>query len=374
MNRLFIISLCLFGILFPVCSSAQEDMLKGREFWISSQIFCQSSYSNLYDSAVVFIFGDTACTGFIENPHTGYYQTFSVVPNTMTSVKIPTEQISSYLTSLNDTVTGLSVCVKTTANVSVYFQGFSFISQQLNNLMHRPFFFNVPKIPILPKEQYYTSYYGNLLQLGDQVNVIATEDNTLLNYTVNNIQRQITLNRGDVFTVNIEENYYFDVNFPHPHFSSNCKKFNVLVFHKSRDLFPAYAFSYPQTYYQGKDLLMKKCQNNLFWKILPIGVIGLYSDLSWFDGHNIGTSNCPSSIYLGCDVPSYTFNPPFLTDRIYAFVRATHNVAIFAGSGDNERGYNPHYSGSGSRRVFQTIDACYSSVKIFNTEHFVNSC
>ncbi len=108
-------------LLLTIVSTAQEEYLKGREFWttsISRFLYIQN------DTCLLYIMGDTASTGYVENPNTGFYTTFSVTPGVTTEVKIPRSDLCmslpNYWTNQDfDTVLPIGVHIVTDRPVCV---------------------------------------------------------------------------------------------------------------------------------------------------------------------------------------------------------------------------------------------------------------
>jgi hypothetical protein len=134
---------------------AQELTNAGREFWVTSS---KNIFSDIApDSALIYIMGDTLCTGYIENPNTSFYQTFTVVPDSVLVIGVPKEDILCNVTySFTDTTRSIEakgIYIKAEKNVFVYLQTniadstYKLSSIQSNNVqtakylyLHSPFF------------------------------------------------------------------------------------------------------------------------------------------------------------------------------------------------------------------------------------------
>ena len=91
-------------ILSFLSLQAQEQTNAGREFWVTSSV---NSYSDIMpDSALIYIMGDTLCTGYIENPNTSFYRNFTVFPDSVLVITIPKDDImctvSNDILDIND--------------------------------------------------------------------------------------------------------------------------------------------------------------------------------------------------------------------------------------------------------------------------------
>ncbi|HNY63304.1 MAG TPA: hypothetical protein PKL91_06340, partial [Bacteroidales bacterium] len=85
------LSIAILLTLSFLSLQAQELTNAGREFWVTSSKNILSDV--MPDSALIYIMGDTLCTGYIENPNTSFYQTFTVVPDSVLVIAIPKEDI-----------------------------------------------------------------------------------------------------------------------------------------------------------------------------------------------------------------------------------------------------------------------------------------
>lgn len=72
------------------------------------------------DSAVLYLVGDTACTGYVENPNSTYYQTFGVSPSQPTIIKIPKSEIQFEFDL--SSIQAKGVHISTTRNVYAFIQ------------------------------------------------------------------------------------------------------------------------------------------------------------------------------------------------------------------------------------------------------------
>src|SRR5690554_3882245 len=118
------LSIAIFLFLSFLSLQAQELTNAGREFWVTSS---KNIFSDIApDSALIYIMGDTLCTGYIENPNTSFYQTFTVVPDSVLVIGVPKEDILCNVTySFTDTTRSIEakgIYIKAEKNVHVYLQ------------------------------------------------------------------------------------------------------------------------------------------------------------------------------------------------------------------------------------------------------------
>ena len=189
-------------LILLISAQAQEEYLKGRDFWTTS-FSAYSSFSPFTpvrpDTCVLYITGDTICSGYVENPNTGFNQSFSIVPGLVTVVKIPHEHIMSSFHSFSfaDTTMPTGLHIVSNKNVLVY---------QMTNLNALNTNFNsttnkivVQKTPIWPTQLFnsYAHYY-NTNSYTKPFGLIATADSTVVNVYENDIPiLQRSLQKGD---------------------------------------------------------------------------------------------------------------------------------------------------------------------------------
>ena len=319
---------------------AQELTNAGREFWVTSS---KNIFSDIApDSALIYIMGDTLCTGYIENPNTSFYQTFTVVPDSVLVIGVPKEDILCNVTySFTDTTRSIEakgIYIKAEKNVHVYLQTNIIDSIGILNSQR------TAKVPIPPLSIFSTDVnlrgfqstsYSSLLSI---LLVIATEDNTTLFVPeldhvgfVTTFPFTATLQKGEVLVL---KSYGFtDVN---KIITTNCKKVvfyltserqtNTLGGQKYFRSIPNYDLC------KGKDYLLVKYAYNNFYRS-----ISLPTDLSL--SNNFYTVyrcnqfyNQPWATYVSvsnrldiCDqIPSCGCEtaPPWIIDVPLAFMRA----------------------------------------------------
>ena len=334
------LSIAIFLFLSLLSLQAQELTNAGREFWVTSS---KNIFSDIApDSALIYIMGDTLCTGYIENPNTSFYQTFTVVPDSVLVIGVPKEDILCNVTySFTDTTRSIEakgIYIKAEKNVHVYLQTNIIDSIGILNSQR------TAKVPIPPLSIFSTDVnlrgfqstsYSSLLSI---LLVIATEDNTTLFVPeldhvgfVTTFPFTATLQKGEVLVL---KSYGFtDVN---KIITTNCKKVvfyltserqtNTLGGQKYFRSIPNYDLC------KGKDYLLVKYAYNNFYRS-----ISLPTDLSL--SNNFYTVyrcnqfyNQPWATYVSvsnrldiCDqIPSCGCEtaPPWIIDVPLAFMRA----------------------------------------------------
>ena len=180
----FSISLLSTGLL--------QAQLEGKEFWYTmggrylKYRICDgdtTAYNN--DSLIVYILGETACTGYIENPATSYHVDFSVQPGGLTTIKVPDYEVSDTVINFSLTspvLQGKSIVIHTTENVQVWAQ----IPNYYNGICNEGY---AEKTRLYPVEAAKTSHPPFVLGLW----IIALENDT---YIVGGGD-SILLNKGD---------------------------------------------------------------------------------------------------------------------------------------------------------------------------------
>ena len=181
--------------------SAQNE---GKEFWFTDGMLgCHNTYSfpnQSLDSAIVYVLGQTYCTGYVENPYTSYHVDFEVQPGVMTKVMFPEEEMTFPLNFGDFSVAGWpssvlqggTVVICTTQKVQVWVQTYNSPYQPEYPIQgYRGCAF---KRALCPKDMYPT-HYNNSWIPSWPIFVIATEDNTQL-YLENG---SVTLNQGEVY-------------------------------------------------------------------------------------------------------------------------------------------------------------------------------
>jgi gliding motility-associated-like protein len=409
------LSSAILLILSFLSLPAQELTNAGREFWVTSSKNILSDV--MPDSALIYIMGDTLCTGYIENPNTSFYQTFTVVPDSVLVIAIPKEDILCNVPEVSiDTthpIESKGVYIKTEKNVYVYLQ------TNVTNTISEFNCTQTAKVPVLPSHIFSTDiklkgfsdpFDYSVLRL---LLIIATEDNTTLfvpeiHYTGSLITYPftVTLQKGQVLVLPSHGFVYSDTT---TLITTNCKKV-VFYLSSDRNIYTQgekFFRSIPdRNLCKGKDFLLVKYAYNNFYRglaVLEYVVTGNYSftlyrcnqyyDEPWTP--DISVSNrldvCQILPTCGCETA-----PPWIIDVPFAFIRL--NVEKYI----NRRIYlsvNNTYTGSGiwlqrvsneaikytnynhilptdrmvkkwlfpttQRRIFQTPDTTYVDLVIF---------
>ena len=108
--------------------SAQNE---GKEFWFTDGLLGRQNM-HLYpdqslDSAIIYVLGQTYCTGYVENPYTSYLVDFEVQPGVMTKIMVPEEEMTPLLNYGDFAVAGFpssilhggTIVIRTTQKVQV---------------------------------------------------------------------------------------------------------------------------------------------------------------------------------------------------------------------------------------------------------------
>ena len=196
-KRLVILWACLTA--FYTISAQYE----GKEFWYTqgrrlvTDYICQgdtTSFQN--DTILVYVLGETACTGYIENPASSFHIDFTIQPGILTTLKIPADEITliSSPSYTNPVQHGKSFVLRTTAPVQAW-------AQTTNDFNYNPCREgNAIKTPLYPNEGFYQSFlhsYRQSVALSNLV-IIATEDGTVIYSPTDSI----AMDAGDVLLVN----------------------------------------------------------------------------------------------------------------------------------------------------------------------------
>lgn len=342
-------------ILSFLSLQAQEQTNAGREFWVTSSV---NSYSDIMpDSALIYIIGDTLCTGYIENPNTSFYRNFTVFPDSVLVITIPKDDImctvSNDILDTNRSVESKGVYIHTEKNVYVYLQ--TNYADSIRTFSNK----QTAKVPVLP-----LSIFSTELRLRDFQNshgyylpvilIIAIEDNTTLYVpeiyygSFNTSPFSVTLQKGEVLILPTFGFSYVDTN---KVITTNCKK--VVCFHTSHKIPIIYAGSkrfqsLPNYhFYNGKDFLMVKYLHNDFIKSMKVNNELHYSMLPVyiFRCNQFPAFSLTYDISVSNRIEGCTTGPPWLIDVPFAFIRSHENRYGF-----HLNGYlsvNCTYTGSG---------------------------
>ena len=129
---------------FVLCGnlSAQSHSMSGRDFWVIISPPLTPNYELCSDSLALYIIGDTAAVGTVENEHFGFHHDFQVVPGQVTLLKIPLSEVifdypdinfpDCYSYSVCSSYRGVRVC--STHNIFLYMQIYCSIPDSLHTL------------------------------------------------------------------------------------------------------------------------------------------------------------------------------------------------------------------------------------------------
>ena len=153
------------------------------------------------DSAIIYVLGQTYCTGYIENPYTSYHVDFEVQPGIMTKIMIP-EEVMTHLNYENIpsipspcVMQGGTVVIRATQKVQVWVQMYNCPFPPDTNSFNVNYITYNYKLALCPTEMHSTSYDNNKWLPSFPIFAIATEDNTYL-YLENDT---VLLNQGEVY-------------------------------------------------------------------------------------------------------------------------------------------------------------------------------
>ncbi len=323
----FILLVILVLLWCGLC--AQNDMFRGRDFWVTS-ILDSYTYTThpldeplvvnhqgfLSDSALLYIVGNTPCTGYVRNPITNYSRQFTVTPGTVTIVKIPSEDIMVrlpetffYLSSQFQrhafSVQEKGVEVVTSEDVYVYLQtnsadtlsNWELGTGATNVLYDCPHFINnyghlsgdirlnhlsnTLKVPV-PAARYGRCEYRQLQRKMPWANhsllFVAMEDDTWLDYEIVDHDDTILyagsfqLQAGEVAVVSTNDGFMENFNVANvDHVNrylfvnarTNCKKVTCYVA-GGRGSYSTFNPYVPEFLVDGRDFITRKFQNKKF--------------------------------------------------------------------------------------------------------------
>jgi len=340
------LSIAILLILSFLSVQAQELTNAGREFWVTSSKNILSDV--MPDSALIYIMGDTLCTGYIENPNTSFYQTFTVVPDSVLVIAIPKEDILCNVPNTPSDTTRLieskGVYIKTEKNVYVYLQTNVAESISVSNRVR------TAKVPIPPFSLFSTEinrrdfrdpYYFSDTHVGVLL-IIAVEDSTMLFVPEQSTSSSFTvsLQKGEVLVL---PSYSFGASDLHELITTNCKK---VVFYNT---------SYRTTFLgddgkrfrsipisqscKGKDLLMVKYAHHYFYKGATL-MDNVNFSTEWISSYQCNHFNyAPYGYHLTvagrldvCQLPEDVcpcYSYPCIVDVPFAFIRSPIDRCLY---------------------------------------------
>ncbi len=328
---------------------AQELTNAGREFWVTSS---KNIFSDIApDSALIYIMGDTLCTGYIENPNTSFYQTFTVVPDSVLVIAVPKEEIMCNVPDDPDdtahSVESKGVYIKTEKNIYVYLQTNVADSISGSNSL-RTAKVPIPPLPIFSTEidfRHFRTSYDQYFACLRVLLIIAIENNTTLfvpelHYSLNSLTTSpftVVLDKGQVLALPL---YDFEGSNNNKVITTNCKK---VVFYYTSSRFPLIYEGAKQFQsiinshlYKGKDfLLVKYIRNNFSKAAMLTGEVNLftYDTVSLYRCNHFSMGPSYANIVVsrrvdicrmfptcGCEM-----GPPWLIHVPFSFVRSPIN-------------------------------------------------
>gem|GEM_PF-581785 len=278
MKKIYFLTGLLLSYLGNCFAQFPEQTNAGRDFWFTSSgvtVTNASNYNyytdNLHDTAVVYVVGKTACSGYLENPNSAFRIDFTVLPDSITVIKIPENEIMCYPVGDNNnsfqytrSIESRGIHLQSTEDVYVYLQSNS-LNSYFNNFNNGPNSFSY-KVAIPPSETYrkeskkiYTIMYGGVQM------IVATEDSTVItlpgyqDINTGNVlagDSSYILNKGEVLKVTMYEYVPCDYEI-----TTNCKP--IAVFYSDFHNFTSSSigrrfYNYSEKNYWGKDWLFLK--------------------------------------------------------------------------------------------------------------------
>ena len=363
--------LLLIWILFLPFWIAAQDGYAGRDFWFTS-----STNLRYQDSTLVYIIGDTACTGYVENPNTSYYDIFNVVPDSVTILIIPPSEIQCPVSSGGSGAIhfNLGIHLSSTRNIYAYLQTHCtdsiYSAEPVLPDEKEIHTFKCPLVPVQHLKDRLSFGCFSLRNYFNNLYVVALEDSTEIHYHSENPNGNIIyhLNKGQVFfrSVNLSIMQTFKVEL-----QTNCKKiacYSGVHNANTRSFYPLY----DHRFVDGKDFVLKKSNNDFFSKSMSLsrfynGSINGYADTLL----EIDTCFCnrlnPEPDYRD----PHTFNKvycnrntlPHLIDVPYVFFRVTDSLPYYFLRRPqmllSHLSYRPNYYGSGDSQTMEYIDQRY---------------
>jgi hypothetical protein len=191
--KFFIVAMAIL-LFFPSNLSSQTN--EGKEFWFG---FMEHIDVN-FNSKVAMITSKTATTGMVSIPGTGWSESFSVLANEVTIIKLPNN--AEFVGS--ERIEGIGARVTSVDPVSVYIHQFSGFRSEATVVLPNE---------SLGKEYYVMAYRGVSIQGSSHPSeflIVATEDETIITITVasstegglpQGAEININLNRGEAYQV-----------------------------------------------------------------------------------------------------------------------------------------------------------------------------
>lgn len=190
-HLLLALFLLLFGAVEPMCADAQEASMSGTDFWVS---FLMNEWPSTQCYYIIISSADT-CTATIENPWQGWDTTVAVAAGGSNRVRVPGGQSE---VPYGQSVGNEAWHVITTAPANVHAS---------NYIMHTHDMSAIFPTALL-RCDYMTQTYRGDISGGPEVNIVATQDSTMVGIRLSeevtqrvNNQTSTLFNAGDTLTV-----------------------------------------------------------------------------------------------------------------------------------------------------------------------------
>ena len=349
------------SILFPLWTVAQSTDYLGRDFWFTS---IDNNFAFGQDSAVLYLVGDTACTGYVENPNSSYYKTFNISPGAVTIVMIPSSEIQSSQIepTASPIVENTGIHLSVTHYIYAFLQTHNLDSSFYSNLNY--VYVHTKKCPLIPvhhlSDHIYCNTYNTNWNYLIKLYVVALENNVLLDFRGYLGNQSLSLNKGQVAVFpNANFQSFFRV-------QSNCKKIACYYGGHNASVF------YPAVNVHlilGKDFILKKSCNDHFSKFLYPNNAQFYaSDWEFCTCNHLGLSHYTAQhtseiqAYVYKHVRCNWVTTPYLTDVPFLFYRFYDSPSQYYRRPLWGRVFfNPIYQGTGNE---QTIS--FASLGVLN--------
>ena len=299
-------------VIFVLCCLALCGSLsaqpEGREFWYTCgtrpHYVTESDLADSSDSALVYILGHQACTGYIQNPFTSFYVPFEIHPDSLTTVSIPANEL--FFGELQQQVAdgqtfsaplqGGTVVIRTSDDVRVWIQSPKLASNPFESHYNFPI-----KIPLFPLD-FYNSHYR--VPPTSIYYVIAPSDSTEVFW----INDTVMLQAGEASqffnnSMAVENEIVF----------SNCKR--IIPYKDGGATQWRNTYSLPnECIHFGRDYLVRALRNNLFESMYSLpSTVTNFTSYPWVASNRIATYHNNYTAMFG-DAPDSV---------IYAFIRTS---------------------------------------------------
>jgi hypothetical protein len=192
--RLFYLAVLIF-FLAPLQIFSQALTTKGKEFWVGIMENADQNYNLQTEWISLYISSQVSTSGSVTVPLQGFSQNFTVVPNAITEVRLPINQV---LNTGSDQIQRRGIFVTANDTINVYGINYKINTEDAT--------------VILPlhtlREDYYVMSYKEEGIGSSEFLIVAVEDNTVLEITptapVNGgrpqgIPYSITMNKGETY-------------------------------------------------------------------------------------------------------------------------------------------------------------------------------